>query len=359
MDIQNELTRIGTHEAFASILGSRIPLYDTPVSARENLFLAMEGRELWTPVSSEQLTFTPRIIPDNIARGFVLDADPIDNDSEAGGLDMFGVNWEWIPQVDGSMVRPENEKKLKDIAEWETSLAFPDPSGWDWEGSAEANLRYFSKDLPVATWLFTGLFERLVSLMGFGEAAIALVDEEEKPHVLKFFDRLCSLYEDIFTRFKKYYDCDLIHFHDDWGGQYAPFFSLETVREMLLPSLKRLVGHVHGLGMIFEHHSCGKVEILVPAMAEAGVDIWAGQNINDYPALLEEYGPRLRMGVMPKIEFGLSYTAEEAEEIAKEFLKTYDRWLPYIRVQNFIANDEGRNKLYEIVYEYTRRKFSR
>ena len=356
MDISKELQVIGTRDGF---MGQKRPVYDTPATPKENYLLALKGEGLWTPISSEQVVFSPRVIPDNISRGFVLDADPIDNATEAGGPDMFGVVWEWVPQVNGSMVRAEDPQMLGDIAKWEDVLAFPDPGEWDWEGSAAANKKYFSESLPLQVWFQNGLFERLISLMGFGEAAIALIDDEQKPHVHAFFDRLCSLYEDIFSRFKKHYDFDVVYFHDDWGGQYAPFFSLETVREMLLPYLKRLVGHIHGLGAVFEFHSCGKIEMLVPAMIEAGADIWSGQRINDHLALLEKHAGQIIFNVMPDITLEGHYTIEDVERIMSEFLDAYEPWFKDIIITNLTFVEENRNKAYELAYARSRKKLAR
>ena len=37
--------------------------------------------------------------------------------------------------------------------------------------------------------------------------------------------------------------------------------------------------------------------MLVPAMVEAGVDVWAGQPINDKALLYEEYGKDIVLGI--------------------------------------------------------------
>ena len=356
MEISKELQIIGTEDGF---FGQKRPVYNTPITQKENYLLALKGEGLWTPILSQQVIFSPKIIPDSISRGFVVDNDTIDNATEAGGPDMFGVAWEWVPQVNGSMVRSEGPQMLADIAKWEEVLKFPDPDEWDWEGSAAANKNCFSDLVPLQIWFQNGLFERLVSLLGFGEAAVALADEEQKPHVHAFLDRLCALYENIFSRFKKHYGFDVLFFHDDWGGQYAPFFSLDTVREMLLPYLKRLVDFTHGLGVVFEFHSCGKNEMLVPAMIEAGVDIWAGQKINDHLSLLEKYAGQIVFDVWPNLVMGEEYTIEEVENATIEFLDAFEPWLENIVVADTRQTEDKRHKLYELVYTRSRVKLAR
>ncbi len=67
---------------------------------------------------------------------------------------------------------------------------------------------------------------------------------------------------------------DGVVLHDDWGGQRSPFFSLQLCREMIVPYLKHIADHCHSKGLWFQQHCCGKNEMLVPAMLDAGVDMW-------------------------------------------------------------------------------------
>ncbi|MDR0876381.1 MAG: methyltransferase [Clostridiales Family XIII bacterium] len=353
---QSELQIIGSYPSFPGTPDR--PKYNTPITPRENVQRSYSHKELWTPSSVDFQTLSPKLIPDNIARGFVLDKNVIDNDTEAGGPDMFGVVWEWVPQVGGSMVRAEDKQLIEDIADWESILNFPNPADWDWAGSGADNAPYLNDERPVIVWFQNGLFERLISFMGFENAAVALVYDEQKPFVHAIFERLCDLYEDIFARFKEYYHADVIYFHDDWGGQNSPFFSQDTVREMIFPYLKRLVDFVHGHGMGFHFHSCGKIEMLVPLMIEAGVDVWAGQAINDQISVLEKYAGQIRIEAGPEHVFGGTYTAEEVEGFTEKFLTVYGPYLDNILLTNRYGTPEGSAKLYELAYEYSRSKFN-
>jgi hypothetical protein len=353
-DIEKELEVIGTYKVFdiEDPQGREVPRYRTPVTLLQNLTLAMENKKpVWTPFSSDFLTFAPRITPDNVARGFVLDKNPINNEKEAGGKDLFGVEWEWVPQVGGSMVRAEKEQMLPDIREWESKIRIPDPDSFDWEGSAKDNAPFFDPDRPTVFWFQTGLFERLISFMGFEAAALALIDDDEKPYVHALFDKLCGFYEQIFHRVKKYYGAKILYFHDDWGGQRSQFFSRDTAEEMLLPYLKRLVDFVHAEGMYFDFHSCGKIEGLVPVMIEAGVDIWSGQTINDRLTVLREHAGKIKIEAGPELEFGQSYSASEIAELTEQFIAKY---LPYMD-DIIIFNFSGGPAVYEAVYRATRK----
>ena len=332
---------------------------DLPITRRENLLRSFSKNELWTPASTDYRLLSPKIIPDNVARGFVVEKNTINNDTEAGGPDMFNVVWEYVPLVGGSMVRAEGPQMLEDISNWEKIIQFPDIDKWDWEGSAADNEESYDPDRPTMMWFQTGLFERLISFMGFENAAVALVFDDEKPHVHAMFERLCDLYEEIFLRAQKCYNVDVLYFHDDWGGQHAPFFSQDTVREMILPYLKRLIDFVHDHGMYFTFHSCGKIEMLVPLMIEAGVDNWSGQPINDRLSLLKEYAGKFRMDAGLNVGFGETRSPEEVEQLTKVFLDTYGPYLGDIMLSNHIANQDGKDKLNELVYEYSRNIFAK
>ncbi len=264
-----------------------------PISPRENYlrFLKKE-KPVYMPYDTDELTVCPYIFPDARARAFVVDNVGL-KPEDYGGKDMFGMEWVYVPQVGGSMVRPGNPA-VPDIEQWEKYITFPDIDAWDWEGSAEINESLFHEAYASNVWIFNGLFERL-----------------------------CMLYEDMIEHIKKYYHPDVIYFHDDWGGQRSPFFSLEVCREMIAPYLKRVVDAVHDNGMGFNFHSCGCIgEKLVPAMIEAGVDLWCGQPMNNYKEIYDQHGKEFNIGVRldpPTTDASL----EEVAAFCEKFLDNY------------------------------------
>ncbi len=279
-----------------------VPLYSTPVSLRDNYMAALKGEDpLWMPLSCDCKMFVPGVLPDNPPHGVLLEARRPNLEGFTGGKGMFEIDWFFDPKAGGSMVKP-GDPLIREAAELDTKLVWPDPSQWDWEGSAELNRDYLSTDFLKATLIFCGFFERLIALMDFENAAVAMIDEEDQPYVHRFFDRLCGLYEDMFVRIKQHFDIDLIIFQDDWGSQRAPMLSEDTVREMILPYLKRLVDCAHANGMLFEMHSCGHIGSLTPIMIEAGADAWAPQsNANDTWEIYEKYGDRISIGMAPPL----------------------------------------------------------
>ncbi len=295
------------------------PHFKTPISPKENWMRAMRHEECaWLPMRSDTISFTPRCIPDNVARGFVMDGEkPM---AEFGGPDMFGVRWIYDPLIKGSMVRP-GAPILKDIADWEKVISFPDIDKWDWKGSAGISRSYLDTDRIIEAWHFTGFFERLISFMDFEPAAMALIDEDNQPYVHSLFQALADLYKKIIQKEKEYFGIDMIYFHDDWGSQRAPFFSLAVCREMIVPYMKQIVAFCHDNDIIFDFHSCGKNELLAPAMIECGMDAWGGQPINDKEMLHRVYGGDLMIAV--NSPFRDSGTEQEIEAFCKDFVTRY------------------------------------
>lgn len=322
MNIKEERKVIG---GWPSLNGGKImPRYNTPITPKENFlrFVSKEKKPLWTPVGSDFISIMPNIILDNSARGTIADTVPFDMEKQAGGPDLFGVEWKYVSKVGGSTVVP-GSPKVPDINHWEDYISMPDLDALDWEGASERLKTYYETDRVNQTIIYTGLFERLISLVDFAEAATALIDEDQQDAVHRLFNHLCIVYDGMLKRFRKYFKIDLVTFHDDWGSQKDAFFSPRTCQEMLVPYLKRVVDSAHSYGIVLNFHSCGKSERLVPCMVEAGVDLWSGQNLNNWEELLKIYEGKIIFHIAPS-----KFNPEEETE--EEFVRrAVDYWKKY------------------------------
>ncbi|NLT39460.1 MAG: methyltransferase [Clostridiales bacterium] len=304
----------------SSFGGAKTPIYDFPVSPKEAYAAMLARRPVWQITNFEIRLFAPKIIPDNIARAFVIEASPFNPMKCGGGKDMFGIEWEFVPQAGGSMVRPGNPL-LDDANEWRDKIVWPDIGSWDWKGSAqENNDTFIDCDKYVNVWFMNGWFERLISFMGFEGAILALVDEDQTGAVKELFDRLTDLYIRIFDKFITYFPkIDGFNIHDDWGSQRETFFSPAVAEEMIVPYMKRVTDFIHSKGKSCELHSCGQLLRQVPNMIAAGWDCWTPQPMNDTRKIFELYGDKLIIAVMPE-EFDPKTTPEEKQrEIARAY----------------------------------------
>ena len=339
-----ELEPLGFEPGFMG-RGPGRPIFNTPITPKENYLMSMRHEKpLWMPMGDGSSMITPAV-PDNIARAFVFETEKIPMDSDhVGGLDMFGVDWEYVPTAGGSMVRG-GSPKVPDVTEWEKYVTFPDLDDIiDWKTISERNKNYGDPRKALSVTILNGLFERLISFMDMQGAMIALVDEEEQEGVHRLFDKLCDFYDDYIRHYVEYFHVDQVQFHDDWGSQRAPFFSADTVREMLLPYLSRIAASAHKYGCFFELHSCGKNQSLVTLMAEAGVDSWQPQPMNDFEQIYHDVEGR--MSIVIPLDRYISADMDESEK--KERLAAFVEQHPYAQASTWTAPEGSAELLYAI-----------
>lgn len=261
--------------------GSYTEIFNTPISPKENLMRMYAGKTpMWIPSLGETIQMKIDIDPENIAR------------SPSGGVDGYGVEWTFVDVVGGATVRP-GAPKVPDINNWEDYITVPDPDKWDWKGCWERHKDELDPNYATYIMFGSNLFERLIAVMDCGNACIALIDEDQKEGVHRFFRAVTAYRKRYYELVKQWFDADIVNFNDDWGTQNGPFFSYATAEEMLVPYVAESCKKAHELGMIVDLHCCGKVEPLVPLFIQEGMDSWGGQPLNDKPALKKKYGDRM------------------------------------------------------------------
>lgn len=297
---KSELEFKGIYQDAGLYFGSpfpEAPIFDTPITPKENLTRFLEHKDYeWVPNALLDVNWIcPDEVPDVLAIGL------------EGGVDSFGV--QWVPTRPDlglpAMVKP-GDPTLEEIADW-TDLEWPDVDSWDWEhvGQQYASSPKERMNLGVVN---TGYFERLIALLDFEGAAIALLDDPES--VCEFFDKLTDFNIDVARHYKKYCNTDMIVIFDDWGSQKSTFFSHDTLRETIFPFYKRMATAIHDMDMYVYTHCDGHVAGFVPDMIEQGTDLWMVQ-VSANPEIektIEKYGD--------KILFDLNITVEEQPSIS-------------------------------------------
>ncbi len=237
------------------------------------------------------------------------------------GYDGFGVYWQYEEKSKAHMPMPDPKTgkyvmTIDDMENWRDFIKIPDPDSYDWEAHVARDMTGVrgGQARPIATMrgvesnpgedadtklvnvsIGHGMFERLHSLMGMEDGAMALVAEPDA--VREFFDALadykCKTIEKIVYYYPK---VDLIDMSDDWGHQNAAFFSVDTWNELFRPGMTRIINCCKRLGVIFQLHSCGRWEKIIPAAVDAGLEHWtSSQAVNDIESILKTYGHRLTM----------------------------------------------------------------
>ena len=356
------------------MFGRPIKQFSYPLNQHDADEKFFHGEPWWQMQQASDTTmFNPHVIPDNVARGFVFEAQMGDYMPPHGGLDMFGVDWEWVEQVGGAMVRP-GKPFLEEIEEWREKIVWPDVDSWDWEGCAKANNgTYLRPGQFVQTWFFNGYFERLISLMEFENAIMAIFDEDSQEEVHAFFERLTELYLDILKHMLDYFpSINAIFFHDDWGSQKETFFSPAVVEEMIVPYMKRITDYLHSRGVMCELHSCGNIYKQVPNMIAAGWDMWAPQLMNDCYKIYDDFGDKIVIATYPmnipeeiqklpteeaRRDAFAALPEEEQRRIAREYAHRVNR-IGKPSAYSFYAAHWLTPAVREVIYEETRKIYS-
>lgn len=312
-DIEKELKSKGAYHFEGTWYGGPyVPVerLSPPITPRENMLRYYRGEDYkWLPdCVCDQIEITPHCN---------LDVDAADYD---GGYDAFGVKW--IPVRDHMLpafVEP-GFKLWEDISDWRNS-SFPDPDTWQWKKYGGRYCEAYKEDDRLRRGvLLSGYFERLIANLGFEDAAVAMISDPEE--VTAFFDELTEFNKKIMNHYIDDFGCEIIMIHDDWSSQRAPFFSLNTAMEILVPQVKKLVDAAHERSVLFTFHSCGNGLDLIPAIKATGADAWQLQGTAvDIDAAYEACGDELILEWDPPIPEGI-YGAE-LEEYIREIMEKY------------------------------------
>lgn len=213
------------------------------------------------------------------------------------GPDAWGVLWTNQgpnPIVDGNTVA-KDFKMFDDMDEWKDKVKFPPldfmPIEQIFQGMC-AGMHVNPETEAVSGMLLSGQFERMNQMIGMENALCAFYEYPDEVH--EFFEAMCEYKLKCIELAHKYLHPDIILMHDDWGTNNNMFFSPEIWREFIKPNESRYAKRIHELGMLYEHHSCGYIQQIIPDLVEIGVDCISPVMIaNDVDYILENYGDKI------------------------------------------------------------------
>ncbi len=263
------------------------------------------------------------------------------------GTDEWGVEWTYEENIHACIDTP-GKHLFSDIEDWREKVHFPELDDFDWEKQADIDVHsdfmgfvmgyglhpredgksIYEEDKARVCMVLNGMFERMHACMGFENALMALVEDPDECH--EFFKAIADWKCRYFQKIGQYYDIDIINAHDDYGSNDRMFMDPELWRKILKPELARMVQACHDAGMIYQHHSCGYVEPIIPDLIEIGVDaLDTLQACNTHlPELKKKYGDKLtfcggfdNMGV-------LDVPGVSAEAVKKEYDRVIDSLAP-------------------------------
>ncbi|MCP4763747.1 MAG: hypothetical protein GY870_18390, partial [archaeon] len=102
---------------------------------------------------------------------------------------------------------------------------------------------------------------------------------------------------------------------EDWGEQNNPYLSPKLFKKFYEPVYKPLIEKAHDLGCEFHIHSCGKIDKLLPAFIEWGLDAieFDSPRMSGYPDLAPYRGKIMMWGCVNIQSIYPNGTKEEVE----------------------------------------------
>ena len=190
-------------------------IFDTPISYRENaLSLFWDKRPCFAVTGNDFSGLTCGFYQKYLGRA---------GRAEGSKVDAFGVKWVFEPTAGGSISVAGNPR-FTDVNDWKDVIKMPDD--WDWAADAAEHRvdTHFAVEMTAVNGFW---FERLISLMDFMNAAMALVDDEQTDAIQELFEATTALACDIVDKICTYWpSVDGFIVHDDWGSPgvvFAPY----------------------------------------------------------------------------------------------------------------------------------------
>lgn len=297
------------------------------ISERENFQLMLDGKQ-------------PEFVPAAMNL-FDLVLPSIGTDRPvncAEGIDGFGVKW-IAPEGEPPMPDTQQDHVLKDICDWREVVKFPDLDAVDWEACAKRDLALCKPAQLTLVQLTSGPTERIRELMGYENALCAMMEDPEECEA--FIEAFCDWRIREIQLIAKYYKPDMIQFQDDWGTQQNLMFMPDFWRDVVKPNIKRCIDACHDCGVLFDMHSCGKIDLIIDELVELEPDMIDSVMVcNDLDGWMERFGRKVvflggvdTQGVIDRVD-------STKEQIRGEMKYRMDRYCPKA---NFIPMPYGTN----------------
>ena len=263
------------------------------------------------------------------------------------GEDYWGCEWIYEDNIHACITTP-GKYLFTDIADWKENMKFPDLEAIDWEKQADIDIHsdflafvmgyglhpradgksIYDDDRARVCMVLNGMFERMHACMGFENALMALIEDPDSCR--EYFHAMADWKIEYFKKIGKYYDMDILNAHDDYGSNDRMFMSPDLWRSLIKPELARMVDACHDAGMLYQHHSCGFIEPIVPDLVEIGCDaIDTFQACNKNTAeLKKKYGDKITFcGGFNNMNV-LDVPGVPPEAVKKEYRRVIDSLAP-------------------------------
>lgn len=238
-------------------------------------------------------------------------------------ISSLGVKYIGSEEVDFGAMPDPSRKVLEDISGWRDFVKLPDLSGFDFESYYKDKIKNIDRSKKYITVGGGDYFLTLVSIMGFENALIALIDNPEE--VKEFLSYVSDFYIMILKKQIQYIKPDVLGLMDDDSAYHASFFSVDIYREIFKPLHKKHCDIALENNMLIERHDCGHCEQFIPDWIETGVRSWnPAQVTNDLVGIKKKYTGKLAIcGGWDNLRFNADSDRDELRAALKEYVDTF------------------------------------
>lgn len=296
------------------------------MTERENVLRVIQkaGDPEWVPYAADcfDMIFPSDVIPEFPAMG------------EGSGFDWFNCYWHFDPKTFGYCPVP-GKQPVSDITKWRDQIQFPSIDTLNWEKGSQATLANFKPEEKVS-YLFwaPGPWERLHALVGLEESLEALYTEPES--VLELMEALTQHKLEVIEYIAEYYKPDMLCLSDDFAHQTSYFMSVDMLRKFVFPFEKRIGEALDKHGIIYNHHSCGKIDGIMGDIIDLGAKVLMGfwAPYNDVAAVEKQYSHQFTID--GGLDIQLLWNEDTTDEmVVAELRRCIDACAPY---KNLIVN---------------------
>ena len=241
------------------------------------------------------------------------------------GRDEWGVIWAPLPASYnvGPSEPAESYPVMHPAQSVAEALSLPPPHNCDvacFEGLFDGYDP--TRTLPIGQHGL-GLLDRFIALLGMQKALLALVAEPEVAALM--FARIAAGHIAIAQGYLAA-GIEAAWLADDYAGSDGPYLRPALWRQLILPQMARVIAVYREVGVPVFFHTCGRAEVFVGDLLDAGVTVFNLQSeACDLAALRARYGRRIAfIGGIPS---GLMFTGEPADvrQTARAAIETLGR----------------------------------